>query len=57
MCACILWEREFGEVKVDTSEEGGRMEWDDEVNWGVERDDRILAEKLHGEWRGKTSNP
>jgi hypothetical protein len=55
MCACILWEREYGEKKIAKSEElvGGGMEWDDEVVWEVERGDRILAEKLHAEWRAK----
>jgi hypothetical protein len=52
-CACTLWEEEFGDRKVDTGIADEGREWDDEVVWGVEREDRMLAEKLHAEWSGK----
>jgi hypothetical protein len=50
ICSCILWEREFGDVKVDAGE--GHVDWDDD-EMKVEEGDAILAEKLHAEWRGK----
>jgi hypothetical protein len=54
ICACVLWDKEFG-LGQDGDEftKDGAVEWEDEIGVGGEERDRILAEKLNAEWRGK----